>query len=146
MIKSFYRKEVMFMNTVGKKIRQRREELGITQLELAKMMGYTSRSTISKIESGINDITQTTIVKFAQILDTTPAFIMGWLDEDIQELADAQNDAFVAIADEEVKNLIEEVGIANIMNMKEVLKLNLDKKAIENIYKYAKYLKQNGSD
>lgn len=68
-------------NHIGKLVRKRREELGITQEELAKRLGYKSKSTINKIELGINDLRQTKITEFAQALFTTPAYLMGWEDE-----------------------------------------------------------------
>jgi transcriptional regulator with XRE-family HTH domain len=58
-----------------------RKSLGWTQEELAYRMGYKSKSTINKIELGINDIPQSKIVKFADVLGTTPAHLMGWDDE-----------------------------------------------------------------
>lgn len=61
-----------------KRIKSRREELGLSQEELAKALGYKSRSTINKIELGINDITQSKIEAFAKALRTTPAYLMGW--------------------------------------------------------------------
>ncbi|MBE6628009.1 MAG: helix-turn-helix domain-containing protein [Ruminococcaceae bacterium] len=70
------------MSTVGKRILQRRKELDITQEELARMMGYKSKSTINKIEMGINDIPQSKIIKFAEVLLTTPSFLMGWDEEE----------------------------------------------------------------
>ena len=72
------------MSTVGENILKMRKSLGWTQEELAKKMGYKSKSTINKIELGINDIPQSKIVKFADVLDTTPSYLMGWEDE-IQE-------------------------------------------------------------
>ncbi len=63
---------------IGNKIKQRRIELGMSQDELAKAMGYTSRSTINKIEKDINDITQSKIIKFAEVLHTTQADLMSW--------------------------------------------------------------------
>ena len=72
------------MTNIGKKIRERREELGMSQDELAAKMGYKSRSTIAKIEKGVNDVVQSNIVKFAEVLSTTPAYLMGWLD-DVEE-------------------------------------------------------------
>ena len=60
----------------------RRKELGITQEELAFKLGYKSKSTINKIELGINDIPQSKVVKFAEALKTTPAYIMGWEQEE----------------------------------------------------------------
>lgn len=65
-------------NNVGKNISDRRKELGITQEELAHKLGYKSKSTINKIELGINDITQTKLMEFAKALDTTPGYLMGW--------------------------------------------------------------------
>lgn len=64
------------------RIKKRREELGMSQDELAKKLGYKSRSTIAKIEKGENDITQSKIAAFANALHTTPGELMG-LAEDI---------------------------------------------------------------
>lgn len=69
------------MSTVGKNILRLRKEMGMTQEELAKRMGYTSKSSINKIEMGKSDIPQSKIVKFAEVLGTTPAHLMGWEDE-----------------------------------------------------------------
>ena len=70
------------MSTVGENILLMRKRLGWTQEELAKRMGYKSKSTINKIELGINDIPQSKIVQFADVLGTTPAHLMGWNDEE----------------------------------------------------------------
>lgn len=59
-------------------IRNRREELGMSQQDLADLLGYKSRSTIAKIESGENDIPQSKVMAFAKALKTTPAYLMGW--------------------------------------------------------------------
>ena len=69
------------MSTVGNNILNRRKSMGMTQEELAKKMGYKSKSTINKIELGINDIPQSKITKFAEVLGTTPAQLMGWEEE-----------------------------------------------------------------
>ena len=66
------------MPKIGKQIQSRRKQLGWTQEELAHKMGYKSKSSINKIEMGINDIPQSKIVKFAKELNTTPADLMGW--------------------------------------------------------------------
>ena len=60
-----------------KNIRNRRIELGLTQAELAKKIGYRSISTIAKIERGINDIPQSKIKAYADALNTTPGELMG---------------------------------------------------------------------
>ena len=68
------------MSNIGSIIRSRRIELDMTQEELAKKLGYKSKSTINKIELGINDIPQSKIVQFANALDTTPSVLMGWVE------------------------------------------------------------------
>ena len=57
-------------------IRNRREELGMSQQDLADLLGYKSRSTIAKIESGDNDIPQSKVMAFAEALQTTPAYLI----------------------------------------------------------------------
>ena len=57
--------------SLGTNIRKRRYELNMSQQELADAMGYRSRSTIAKIESGKNDVTQSKLRRFAQVLETT---------------------------------------------------------------------------
>ena len=68
--------------SIGTRIMNRRKELGMTQDDLAKKMGYKSRSTINKIEMGINDISQSKVVMFSKVLDTTIAYLMGWDEEE----------------------------------------------------------------
>ena len=64
--------------SVGINIRKRRQELGLSQQELADAMGYRTRSTIAKIESGENDVSQNKLLKFAAALQTTAqALITG---------------------------------------------------------------------
>lgn len=63
---------------IGLRIKSRREELGMSQQELATRVGYKSRSSINKIELGKNDIPQSAIQKIAQALNCTPGFLMGW--------------------------------------------------------------------
>lgn len=64
--------------SLGQNIRIYREKLGMTQEDLARKLGYKDRSTIAKIESDVNDITQSKIVAIAEALQTTPAALMGW--------------------------------------------------------------------
>ena len=69
------------MKTIGEKIKEARIKKGLSQTELAEQLGYKSRSSINKIEVGGRDIPRSQIVKIAQILDVTPAFLMGWEDD-----------------------------------------------------------------
>lgn len=72
--------EIKNMAAIGRRIKQRRIELGMTQEELAHKMGYASKTTINKIENGINDVTQSKIIAFSKALETSVAYLMGWDD------------------------------------------------------------------
>ena len=67
---------------IGEKIKARRIELGWSQQKLADMMGYTSKSTITKIEKGISDVGQKHIMQFADVLGVSIAYLMGWEEND----------------------------------------------------------------
>lgn len=66
------------MATLYDRIKSRRIELGLTVEELAHKMGYKDKSSISKIENGKADIPQSKIAAFADALETTTAYLMGW--------------------------------------------------------------------
>ena len=68
------------MLTLYKNIKKLREELGMSQDELAEKTGYTSRSSIAKIEKGLVDLQQSKIISFANALGVTPSQLMGWDD------------------------------------------------------------------
>lgn len=86
---------------IGKRIRKRREELGITQAELAIKLGYKDKSSISKIEKESNDIYQSDVLKFAQALGTSVQYLMGWTDENedfkqLFKISEQETDIIVA--------------------------------------------------
>lgn len=61
-----------------KNIRLKREQLGMSQDDLAGLVGYTSRTSIAKIEGGKIDLPQSKVELFAHALHTTPAELLGW--------------------------------------------------------------------
>ena len=64
--------------TIGERIRYLREQLGITQDELAARVGYRHKASINKIETGERKLMQDKILPFAKALETTPYVLMGW--------------------------------------------------------------------
>ena len=66
--------------TVGERIKHRRLELEMTQEELAKRLGYKTRTAISNVEKGKEDLTTTRVSKFAEALGVSPGYLMGWDD------------------------------------------------------------------
>ena len=87
---------------IGARIMVRRQQLGLTQEELAFRMGYKTKSAINKNELGINDVSQTKVVKFAEALHTSVAYLMGWEDE---EKPTVQDDGL----SEEMQELIDSI-------------------------------------
>lgn len=61
-----------------KNIKRRRQQLKMTQTDLALKMGYADKSMIAKIEKGNVDLPQSKILAFANALETTPGELMGW--------------------------------------------------------------------
>ena len=67
--------------TIGKRIKQCREQTDMTLEEAAKHIGVT-RQTLSRYETGvIGNIPYDKIVAIAKAYHTTPAHIMGWEED-----------------------------------------------------------------
>lgn len=58
-------------------IKKLRLERGWSQDELAKKTGYTNRSMISRIESGLIDLPQSQILKFAEVFGVPAGDLFG---------------------------------------------------------------------
>lgn len=78
---------------IGEKIKQRRNELKWSQRELARRMNYTDHSTITRIESGKVDVSQSRIVQFAEVLGVSVSYLMSW--EEVQKNNDVLADIIV---------------------------------------------------
>ena len=71
-------------------IKRIREKRGMSQGELARLVGFKSRSSINKIELGINDITQSKLIAIAKALHVTPSELMGD-DKEVETLIPDDN-------------------------------------------------------
>ena len=70
---------------IGIKLKNRRKELNLTMLEIAKKVGV-SEATVSRWESGdIANMRRDKIAALANALQVPPSFIMGWSDEPRKE-------------------------------------------------------------
>ena len=64
--------------TKGQRIKQRREELNLKQIELAEKV-HISKQTLYKYENDIiTNIPSNKLEEIAAALDTTPDYLMGW--------------------------------------------------------------------
>ena len=68
------------MKTVGDRIREKREELGMTQEELSKKLGYKSRSSVNKMENA-RELPLKKVTMMADVLGCSPSYLMGWDEE-----------------------------------------------------------------
>ena len=67
-----------YLIEIGNRIKQLRTEKDMSQDELAKRSGYGSRSTINKIELGINDVPQLKIKAIAEALGVSVGTLLCW--------------------------------------------------------------------
>lgn len=72
-----------------KNIRILRKKNNWTQEDLASRMGYTDRSMIAKIESGIVDLPQSKIMEFAKVFGVNSGDLMG--DDGTSSIEDTQS-------------------------------------------------------
>lgn len=68
--------------TIGQRIKARREQLNMSQDELAKKCGYSSRSTINKIELDQRNLPQPKVVAMANALGVHVGYLFGITDEE----------------------------------------------------------------
>lgn len=66
---------------MSERIKSRRLYLGLTQEELGLKLGL-QKSAIAKYENGrVENIKRSVIAKMAEVLECSPAYLMGWSDE-----------------------------------------------------------------
>ena len=104
---------------IGEKIKKRRLELGMSQRELARTMGYSDNSTLNRIEKGTVDVSQSKVVQFSKALNCSIAYLMDW--EEDEQIATAKNltssekallELFHKVPDENKEMLLKMIKIA----------------------------------
>lgn len=86
--------------TIGDRIKARRIELGMTVEELGKRLGK-NRTTVYRYETGyIENLPIDILEPIAAVLQTTPAYLMGW--EEVQKNNDAIADIIIRLRSDEI--------------------------------------------
>lgn len=101
-------------------IRLYRKKAKYTQDELAKLAGYTDRSSIAKIEKGLVDLPQTKIKQFADIFGVTPSTLMGWDVEIEKKPVELAERHFKMTADVDLNELYDDFQLLNARERKMV--------------------------
>lgn len=110
------------MSKLGERIKKQRLAVHLTQEELANKLGYKSKSSINKIENGENDLPQSKISSFADALNTTPAYLMGWTDNNSAELSsdpsisDSNDDNYYGDHHANLKHLSDKPDLLHLYN------------------------------
>ena len=92
---------------IGRRIKQRRKELKISADELGRILGK-DRSTIYRYEKGdIENMPLDILEPIAKALNTTPQYLMGWVDEETHKKNDTITDAVVRMrSDDEFLSVV----------------------------------------
>ena len=101
--------------TLGEKVKLKREELNLSQEELAEKMNYKSKTSIHKIEVGITDLPLSKVKELAAVLKTTPAYLMGWEEKKEEK----ENNIFSQLTEEELAKLEKFKNMSTVMFMNE---------------------------
>ena len=102
---------------LGDLIKKRREELNLTQEELADLLNYKSKSTINKIEKNINDIPFAKLEEFAKVLKVDLTYLLGWDIENSKQKAQS-----ITKATRDIEPTIEEIRAK--LNESELIELD----------------------
>ncbi len=88
------------VSELQKRIKQRRLECGYTLAEVAELIDV-KESTVQRYESGeIKNLKYDTMVKLANIFKCSPAYLMGWTDDENStdyKKEDATADIFIRL-------------------------------------------------
>lgn len=77
--------------TIGERIKNMRLKYGLTQDDLASRI-HTTKQTIHKYENGIiTNIPSSKIMAIANVLNTTPDYLMGWVNDENGKTTDAMS-------------------------------------------------------
>ena len=91
------------------RIKHLREKMNLSQEDLAKKLGYKSKTSIHKIEQKKTDLPLSKVKEFARVLNTTPEFLLGYNELKKEKLTKHNMAFFKAkdISDEDKKKMIE---------------------------------------
>lgn len=81
----FFLKNDNTTTNIGTVIFNARLKLGITQEELARLVGYGTKSAINKIEKGLRDVPRYKVKQFAQVLGIDAEELLGCGEGNINE-------------------------------------------------------------
>lgn len=125
------------MKKIGEIIKSARLSKGMTQNELANLVGYKSRSAIGKIETGEREPSKYSIAKFAEVLDIPLIDVLSYLDW--SQESEMYKKFEEIIEENKTSHPESEKSIVNMYNM-------MNKKQKQNLESYAEFILKNPSN
>ena len=115
---------------IGNRIKQSRKALKMTQDELAERAGYSNRSSIARIETGLADIPGEKLLLLANILNTSVQYLQTGIEVQFDK----------SMYDESMSELKKKIEhLEEIMSM-------LPESYQDEIIRYAEYISNTYSD
>ena len=71
------------MEILGKRLKELREQKGLTQKELAQTLGLSSKSTITNYEQDDRDPDYETLIKIANYFEISVDYLLGQTDKEL---------------------------------------------------------------
>lgn len=94
------------MNTIGDRLKERREGLGMSQRALAQALGLESQSGISMLERGDRGVNSELLLKLANVLSCDPAWLLTGKEPDRKDAKIMKNDDDLLRAYEQADYLV----------------------------------------
>ena len=124
---------------IGQRIRARRTELNMSMEQLAQRLGV-NRSTVFRYETGEIEKMPIDVIKpIAKALNTTPAFIMGWDEEELDAVASSHEDSLQDLGSVD-KAINDELLVFAESWMQEVGEIHFNDEEYKQITNYAKFV------
>lgn len=108
------------MSKIGENIKKFREAKGLSQEQLANLLGYKSKSAISNWENGYNSPTDDKIQMMLDVFEVDANTLFGW-DNAAQIKSDAEELANLILKDAKIKDLIDVLKDINSEDMELIL-------------------------
>ena len=111
------------MQPLYENIKRLRLQKGWSQQRLADMVGYSDRSSIAKIESGLVDLSRSKIEEFADALGVSPVKLMGieGTDKKVLPVAEDKHSDLIN-GDPELTAYLDSLRVANDCTKEDVEK------------------------
>lgn len=113
---------------LNERIKIRRKELRLSQEQLSKLIGYTSISTITKIETGENNVPLNKLELFAKALNTSVEYLLKGSEQKHNSLSIFSNNKEIREKQIELIKILNELKLEDVIEIKIRAEIKLEEK------------------